>query len=1552
MGKQAASPTTTGKSTIATSPGTGVDVVALSRGRFLEHLVSYRERLLAQFVEHQSAALKLDEDERRDLRTKIIDVDLHASEEESDEETENLETDEGDDVPATQSDNDDAAEVETDEVDTAADEQDAPPTMLDSERTEDRVDADPATSEPTPSVTPILLSPDRKKRPRAHNQSPTKVQADSTKPTTIRTPPRKVQRSSTPIRQYQSPVISTNMRYMGIPTGFPPSDKPNETPNGADDASTSLVDLIRTHTDKVQQLQKMPSKKRQLPRLKDPCRLKCHWDTLLDEMKWMATDFAEERQWKRAAAWRLARDACEAKSSEKRSQEQDKRKLARLVALQISSYWRAMERIAARYQTRSSSTAFERTASISVKDAASLSPRPRGSDANAGFEWLREGQEALVREKTAQIFEASRSARENLKKNGGGSTDEAYAHLKLAAFQWNALKFMLDMREAGYHLILNDQLGTGKPFTVSLFLYALDHLDTPTEPHLIVVPDAEIHKWVHYVKALHRHGRIQIYGGTPVERRKHQRAWDKEYMASTETNEPPVYCCICPHAVFVEEAATVFASQTWQAVVVEDMGLSVDSPSAYMSIKNTSSRVVVSEMALDQWSSERMALWGEFLLKSVAAEWNLMEWDELNLADAASVQRMMKRAGLPYKDESSCLQIALRSLTLGRLRNDMEAQLGKVEEQTVGCTMTASQLKCYNNVVVGFNSSADKETLDHWLRFMLRLRSACNGVDILQDFERLSVVDRAMLESCSAKLKALMELVNRLVHQDNVRVAIYMQCDMMLPVVEYAVMNHLNIPCVRVTGSTVNQHRALTHFAMKDAVRVAILSSRTRTVGSNRAVCAYGAQAVIVLDSDWDPMCDAKLRASWQLLATNSDVTVYRLYCESSIEASLLRVGSTVSEKLFGEMTPTECIASPQFKFDVCPLWWSTSSNNDMSMALMSAELMEKYCGNVENVEWYQLESPLTTGGELETEEHLLLSNSDELTPVEWYSVHLVQSLKEKQIPRSATKQNQLERASEDDRSSHLSFERLIGERNRTQWKQEATSSLFYEKEASLTSVVENFRLQGMHSTFGVYEPPVVHIEGETLLDTRDDTPFWVTYRARKPPTPVVPPDKAKAIADGKPMKPKKPKIPGKAPLAASDAESLKRKAPSGDVKKSTDYEGMPLPEASSGFDDDGFWGDTNLDALDSVSWDDTSILGGIQVQGLPDPVRTKKLKTDPVVSQKPRNKIAEATREGWSFVEEGLLKKLHDMYGANWNLIAQILTRHAMVKRRSARQCQEKYQRLTMPNKDKPVKPKSLSLSPAAVTSRVGMHTGGVLLKYPNSAFGIPPPPIRKNWILKQPVQDHELRHFRSTMDAVLASVKKKLPSPPIPIPVSVAPHDSHAEILATAILSPDEVINKSKQLAAATYQAANAVPTLTPFPETSGMGSLEIPTTAPATTTSPETPAWGDMSLLHQNLTRAGAESASTLPNANGVPVSTSAFLYVIDRMPEIKNQIQGILHRNDCSENQKVALIARLLSTTNQSSPAAPVNAAASRSLDQALNGEVVMNKPPTTMSPTEL
>jgi len=46
---------------------------------------------------------------------------------------------------------------------------------------------------------------------------------------------------------------------------------------------------------------------KRLPKVAEPSRAKSHWDYLLEEMAWLAADFAQERKWKKASAKKVRR---------------------------------------------------------------------------------------------------------------------------------------------------------------------------------------------------------------------------------------------------------------------------------------------------------------------------------------------------------------------------------------------------------------------------------------------------------------------------------------------------------------------------------------------------------------------------------------------------------------------------------------------------------------------------------------------------------------------------------------------------------------------------------------------------------------------------------------------------------------------------------------------------------------------------------------------------------------------------------------------------------------------------------------------------------------------------------------------------------------------------------------------------------------------------------------------------------------------------------------------------------------------------------------------
>ncbi|XP_066594642.1 helicase domino isoform X2 [Prorops nasuta] len=91
---------------------------------------------------------------------------------------------------------------------------------------------------------------------------------------------------------------------------------------------------------------------RRLPKVQEPARTKAHWDYLLEEMVWLAADFAQERKWKKAAAKKCARmvqrhfqeKAIQAQKAEK-SQELRLKKIASFVAKEIKTFWTNVEKL-------------------------------------------------------------------------------------------------------------------------------------------------------------------------------------------------------------------------------------------------------------------------------------------------------------------------------------------------------------------------------------------------------------------------------------------------------------------------------------------------------------------------------------------------------------------------------------------------------------------------------------------------------------------------------------------------------------------------------------------------------------------------------------------------------------------------------------------------------------------------------------------------------------------------------------------------------------------------------------------------------------------------------------------------------------------------------------------------------------------------------------------------------------------------------------------------------------------------------------------------------
>ncbi|XP_030271825.1 E1A-binding protein p400 isoform X4 [Sparus aurata] len=89
-----------------------------------------------------------------------------------------------------------------------------------------------------------------------------------------------------------------------------------------------------------------------LPKLVEALRPKSHWDYLLEEMQWMAADFAQERRWKEAVAKKLVRTCARYHQERKKSEERSKkereihlRHIASTIAREVEFFWSNIEQV-------------------------------------------------------------------------------------------------------------------------------------------------------------------------------------------------------------------------------------------------------------------------------------------------------------------------------------------------------------------------------------------------------------------------------------------------------------------------------------------------------------------------------------------------------------------------------------------------------------------------------------------------------------------------------------------------------------------------------------------------------------------------------------------------------------------------------------------------------------------------------------------------------------------------------------------------------------------------------------------------------------------------------------------------------------------------------------------------------------------------------------------------------------------------------------------------------------------------------------------------------
>ncbi|XP_070759778.1 E1A-binding protein p400 [Enoplosus armatus] len=151
----------------------------------------------------------------------------------------------------------------------------------------------------------------------------------------------------------QSKLTGTNGISAVKIGGFGQSGTMQSSQEGSQDKQVEQAKLESQVHQRISELRKEGQwSASRLPKLVEASRPKSHWDYLLEEMQWMAADFAQERRWKEAAAKKLVRTCARYHQEQKKSEERSKkereihlRHIASTIAREVEFFWSNIEQV-------------------------------------------------------------------------------------------------------------------------------------------------------------------------------------------------------------------------------------------------------------------------------------------------------------------------------------------------------------------------------------------------------------------------------------------------------------------------------------------------------------------------------------------------------------------------------------------------------------------------------------------------------------------------------------------------------------------------------------------------------------------------------------------------------------------------------------------------------------------------------------------------------------------------------------------------------------------------------------------------------------------------------------------------------------------------------------------------------------------------------------------------------------------------------------------------------------------------------------------------------
>ena len=509
---------------------------------------------------------------------------------------------------------------------------------------------------------------------------------------------------------------------------------------------------------------------------KEPEKNKTHWDNLLNEMKWMQSDFEKERRNKKKLALafvKYTKKSIETKHIEQiknvKRQEANLQKKYLLISRTVKNYWQKIEKLT-KYnynkqlnnekivQQQNRLIGFiSRLEKISGKVASYLGPgvNKKISEQSSSLSFCSDVMNNTTNISTSQNENKDDEFTITVKKNPDGTFSqiennpdenlitaaqcaeqlqpkgtqlkEANISLQqpfllnniLREYQLIGLHWLIALHDNHINGILADEMGLGKTIqTIALFAYLAANRGN-WGPHLIIVPTTIIVNWEIEFKKWCPSFKILSYYGNQKERKAKRYGWHKPNS---------FHVCITSYKLVIQDYS-IFKRKRWYYIVLDEA----------QNIKNFKSKRW--QMLLNFKARRKLLLTGTPLQNDIMEIWSYLHFLMPNLFYSNEEFRewfhtqfynaIHNNASL-NKQIIQSLHSILRPFLLRRLKKDVEKQLPEKIEHVVYCELSRRQKYLYDEYI---NTDLTQDTLkrnDYFsiMNVLMQLRKVCNHPDL------------------------------------------------------------------------------------------------------------------------------------------------------------------------------------------------------------------------------------------------------------------------------------------------------------------------------------------------------------------------------------------------------------------------------------------------------------------------------------------------------------------------------------------------------------------------------------------------------------------------------------------------------------------------------------------------------------------------------------------------------------------------------------------------------------------------------------------------------